>query len=85
MPSITSLELMLRHPDSRRNARNLCRLLQRRSERLRQHCRQPMEPERYQQCLQAAVACDAARETIVILYRRYHNQTMEGENDNDDT
>lgn len=77
---------MLRRPDSKRRARRLCLLLQQRSRRLRERCLQPMVPERYQQYLQAAAACDAARETIVILYRRYHNQTMEeGENPDDDS
>ncbi|KML17791.1 hypothetical protein VL10_24165 [Leclercia adecarboxylata] len=76
---------MLRQPDSGRHARKLYQLLQKRGDRLRKQCRQPMTPECYHRHLQVAAACDAARETIAILYRRYNNQALEGENLNDDT
>ncbi|HEY3591035.1 MAG TPA: EscE/YscE/SsaE family type III secretion system needle protein co-chaperone [Buttiauxella sp.] len=79
MPSVTLLEQVLRRPDGHRHALALTRILRRRRERLLRDCAQPMTQKNWQSSQQLAVACDAALGCIAILYRRYHNQTLEEE------
>ncbi|MGG4608857.1 EscE/YscE/SsaE family type III secretion system needle protein co-chaperone [Providencia sp. Me31A] len=79
MPSVTLLERVLRRPDAKRHALKLVKLLRRRQEKLEKLCLQPSTPEQWTYHNQILSACLAAEETILVLYRRYHNQALDEE------
>lgn len=79
MPSVTLLERALRQPDAKRHTLKLVWMLRRRQEKLEKLCLQPSTPEQWTSYKQLLSACHAAEETILILYRRYHNQVLDEE------
>lgn len=83
MPSITLLEQVLRRPDGLKHAQNITRILRQRRARLILQNEQPLPRKTWQSNQQLIAACDSAVECIAILYRRYHNQSIEKENSYD--